>query len=201
MPNWIMGLLQNLSSYKRRNTSITYRCIRKYILHFKRLAISFGFSHGSSVGMKSISTWEYIMISIILLVTFIIHESKVKHPIIDVHLCQHSNFIVPIFATVGFGVASAIIFIIPPYFLQAFTQLTPWQTGFVLLSAPLGLVIFSRIAGKYMERFGPKLLMKIGLCVMFIAFVGLSFIQAHWSPYIMVSLLLLYGGGGNFPAC
>ena len=94
--------------------------------------------------------------------------------------------------------ASAIIFIIPPYFLQAFTQLTPWQTGFVLLSAPLGLVIFSRIAGKYMERFGPKLLMKIGLCVMFIAFVGLSFIQAHWSPYIMVSLLLLYGGGGIF---
>ena len=89
-------------------------------------------------------------------------------------------------------------FIIPPYFLQAFTQLTPWQTGFVLLSAPLGLVIFSRIAGKYMERFGPKLLMKIGLCVMFIAFVGLSFIQAHWSPYIMVSLLLLYGGGGEF---
>lgn len=161
------------------------------------LLFLFGFSHGSSVGMKSISTWGYIMISIILLVTFIIHETKVKHPIIDVHLFKHSNFIVPIFATVGFGVASAIIFIIPPYFLQAFTQLTPWQTGFVLLSAPLGLVIFSRIAGKYMERFGPKLLMKIGLCVMFIAFVGLSFIQAHWSPYIMVSLLLLYGGGGG----
>jgi EmrB/QacA subfamily drug resistance transporter len=163
------------------------------------LLFLFGLSHGSSIGMKGISTWGYIMISIIFLGIFIIHEYKVKHPIIDIHLFRHSNFIVPIFATVGFGVASAIIFIIPPYFLQTFTQLTPWQTGFVLLSAPLGLVIFSRIAGKYMERFGPNLFMKIGLGVMFIAFVGLSFIQSHWSAYIMAILLLLYGiGGGIF---
>ena len=34
-------------------------------------------------------------------------------------------------------------FIIPPYFLQAFTQLTPWQTGFVLLSAPWFSNIFA----------------------------------------------------------
>ncbi|CAG9612010.1 hypothetical protein BACCIP111899_01182 [Bacillus rhizoplanae] len=34
---------------------------------------------------------------------------------------------------------------------------------------------------------------------MLIAFVGLSFIQAHWSSYIMASLLFLYGiGGGIF---
>ncbi|MGA5716789.1 MFS transporter [Bacillus bombysepticus] len=161
------------------------------------LLFLFGLSHGSSVGMKSISTWGYIMFSTILFGIFIMHESKVKHPIIDIHLFRRPNFIIPIFATIGFGVASAIIFIIPPYFLQTFIQLTPWQTGLVLLSAPLGLVIFSRITGKYMERFWPKSLMKIGLFVMFIAFVGLSFIQADWSPYIMMSLLLLYGVGGG----
>ncbi|MGR6008648.1 MFS transporter [Bacillus cereus] len=87
----------------------------------------------------------------------------------------------------------------PPYFLQKFTSLTPLQTGFVLLSAPLGLVIFSRIAGKFMGRFGTNLFMSIGLGIMFIAFVGLSFIEAQWSPYILASLLFLYGiGGGIF---
>ena len=130
-----MGLLQNLE-LKRRNTSITYRCIRKYILHFKRLAISFGFSHGSSVGMKSISTWEYIMISIILLVTFIIHESS-KTPYYRCTFMPAFKLYRSYICNSRFWSTSAIIFIIPPYFLQAFTQLTPWQTGFVLLSARL----------------------------------------------------------------
>ncbi|WP_419719468.1 MFS transporter [Bacillus toyonensis] len=137
------------------------------------------------------------MFSIILFGIFIMHESKVKNPIIDIHLFRHPNFIIPIFATIGFGVASAIIFIIPPYFLQTFKKLAPWQTGFVLLSAPLGLVIFSRMAGKFMRCYGTNFLMKIGICIMFIAFVGLSFIQANWPPYIIMSLLLLYWVGGG----
>ncbi|WP_242270505.1 MFS transporter [Bacillus cereus group sp. BfR-BA-01425] len=163
------------------------------------LLFLFSLSHGANKVMGSIPTWGYIIASIILLVIFIFHESNTKHPIIDVHLFLKSTFIVPILATIGFGVASAIIFIVPPYFLQNFTSLTPLQTGFVLLSAPLGLVIFSRIAGKFMGRFGTTLFMRIGLGIMFIAFVGLSFIEAQWSPYLLASVLFLYGiGGGIF---
>ena len=56
-----------------------------------------------------------------------------------------------------------------------------------------------RIAGKFMGRFGTTLFMRIGLGVMFIAFVGLSFIEAQWSPYLLASVLFLYGiGGGIF---
>ena len=146
------------------------------------LLFLFSLSHGANKVMGSIPNWGYIIASIILLGIFIFHESNTKHPIIDVHLFLKPTFIVPILATIGFGVASAIIFIVPPYFLQNFTSLTPLQTGFVLLSAPLGLVIFSRIAG-----------------IMFIAFVGLSFIEAQWSPYLLASVLFLYGiGGGIF---
>ncbi|MGF9769465.1 MFS transporter [Bacillus albus] len=163
------------------------------------LLFLFSLSHETTEVMGTVPTWGYIIASIILLGIFIFHESNVKHPIIDVRLFRHSIFIVPILATIGFGVASAIIFIIPPYFLQKFTSLTPIQTGFVLLSAPLGLVIFSRIAGKFMGRFGTTLFMSIGLGIMFIAFVGLSFIEAQWSPYVLASLLFLYGiGGGIF---
>lgn len=163
------------------------------------LLFLFSLSHGTNEVMRNVPTFGYIIVSIILLGIFIFHESNVKHPIIDVHLFRHSIFTIPILATIGFGVASAIIFIVPPYFLQKFTSLTPLQTGFVLLSAPLGLVIFSRIAGKFMGRFGTTLFMRIGLGIMFIAFVGLSFIEAQWSPYVLASLLFLYGiGGGIF---
>ncbi|MFB7121845.1 MFS transporter [Bacillus tropicus] len=92
-----------------------------------------------------------------------------------------------------------MIFIVPPYFLQTFTQLTPWQTGFILLSAPLGLVVLSRVSGKFMGRFGANLFMKLGLCIMLMSFIGLSFIQAHWSVYLLAGLSLVYGiGGGIF---
>lgn len=50
-----------------------------------------------------------------------------------------------------------------------------------------------------MGRFGTTLCMRIGLGIMFIALIGLSFIEAHWSPYVLASLLFLYGiGGGIF---
>ena len=111
IPLCLIGLwaCYKISRVIKRNTSITYRCIRKYILHFKRLAISFWF-----LSWIKCRNEKYIYMGIYhdfnyFISYFLIHESKVKHPIIDVHLCQHSNFIVPIFATVGFGVASAII--------------------------------------------------------------------------------------------
>ena len=50
-----------------------------------------------------------------------------------------------------------------------------------------------------MGRFGTTLFMSIGLGIMFIAFVGLSFIEPQWSPYLLASVLFLYGiGGGIF---
>ena len=192
-----MGLLQNLSSYKRRNTSITYRCIRKYILHFKRLAISFGFSHGSSVGMKSISTWEYIMISIILLVTFIIHESKVKHPIIDVHLCQHSNFYRSYICNSRFWSGLSNYFIIPPYFLQAFTQLTPWQTGFVFIISPWFSNIFAN-SRKIHGTFWAKITYENRfMCYVY----SICWIKLYPSPLVTIyngELITSIWGGGEF---
>ena len=156
------------------------------------LLFLFSLSHGANKVMGSIPNWGYIIASIILLGIFIFHESNTKHPIIDVHLFLKSTFIVPILATIGFGVASAII-LSSLHILQNFTSLTPLQTGFVFTISPTWPSNFLKNSWKFMGRFGTTLFMSIGLGIMFIAFVGLSFIEPQWSPYLLASVLFLYG--------
>jgi EmrB/QacA subfamily drug resistance transporter len=161
------------------------------------LLFLWGISMASKEGLTSISTIGSVILSIILIGLFAFQETKVDYPIVHANLFRNSTFLVPIFATTGFGFASAVVFIVPPYFLDEITRLTPWQTGFVLLSAPLGLVILSRISGKYINRFGRTRLMLIGLGIMLAAFIGLSFMQAQWSIFLLAFLLFLYGVGGG----
>lgn len=163
------------------------------------LALLEGLANLPSSGFYATTTLVSLGLAVILFVVFLRNEFRAKEPIIDLTLFKNSTFVAPILSIFVFGGATSIGFIIPPYFFERVVHLAPWQVGFINLSSPVGLVLFSRVSGRLISRVGPTRPMILGLTIMSLSYGILGQMRHNWSPQLVASLLFIYGiGGGLF---
>lgn len=121
------------------------------------------------------------------------------HPILDLGLFHKGDFTASVLAVFFFGGATSLGFIIPPYFFESVQHLTPWKSGLMNLSAPLGLILLSKVSGNLIGRIGVKSLMISGLVIMVCSYGVLSQMRVGWPPILLGALLFMYGlGSGLF---
>lgn len=176
--------------YRRMTISLS----SNVLLGLATLGILYGLSSNPLHGFMRVLPFCLFALSLIV---YIVVEKRASSPIIPLSLFRNASFVVPVFAVTVLGLATAVAFIVPPYFLEQISHLLPWQVGLVNLASPLGLVILSRISSKRIEVFGASLLMITGLSVMSIALGLLSMIQPNWNAVLLGVLLLLYGVGAG----
>lgn len=91
-----------------------------------------------------------------------------------------------------------MIFLLPPFIFEQSYHLGAGQTGFLVLGAPAGLVLFSRISSKINNGNKNKLFSHIGLSIIVISLSVLLLINPNW-PYQLLTLgLFIYGIGGGY---
>ena len=168
-----------------------------FLLSVSVLALLQGLSMWATTSLYSPQVLVSLGAFVSVFVLFVIHELYTKQPILDLRLFRKREFTAPVLATFVFGGASAIGFIVPPYFLEQVSHLATWQVGFVNLASPLGVVLWSRIAGRLLSRWGSIRLMVVGLITMLVSYLILGQIKATWSPWLLATLLFLYGSGGG----
>lgn len=143
-----------------------------------------------------------LLLFITMIISFGIHlliELRSSHPVIKYELFSQINFSAPIIGVIAMGGATAIVFILPPLFFEKLRHFTTWQVGLVSFSSPLGIVIISRIYGKFKNIFGTELPLIIGIFLMTIPLFILTKIDINWSAYFIFILLIIYGlGAGLF---
>ena len=140
-----------------------------------------------------------ILSSLLLGIIFYYVELNNKHALIDIKgLKNNPQVISYLFQTVTFGFASAMIFLLPPFIFEQSYHLAVGQTGFLVLGAPTGLVLFSRISSKINNGNKNKLFSHIGLSIIIISLIFLLLINPNW-PYQLLTLgLFIYGIGGGY---
>lgn len=145
--------------------------------------------------------WLFLIVSIITFLLFIKQEKSSPHPMLDLSLFKRTAFVVPLIGTVAFGLATAIVLVVPPIYLHAVADLRSWQIGLVSFSAPLGIVLTARFSGLAIERFGEQSLMIMGLFLMVVAICLILTINQTTNYLWFMPFLLVYGvGGGLFQA-
>jgi transporter, major facilitator family protein len=140
-----------------------------------------------------------ILSSLLLGIIFYYVELNNKHALIDIKgLKNNPQVISYLFQTVTFGFASAMIFLLPPFIFEQSYHLEVGQTEFLVLGAPTGLVLFSRISSKINNGNKNKLFSHIGLSIIIISLIFLLLINPNW-PYQLLTLgLFIYGIGGGY---
>ena len=190
----IWGTLRLMKVTAERHGRMPLNLSSNILLGIATFGVLYGLSANSIHGFMRILLFCLFVLS---LAGYIVLEKRSSHPIVSLSLFRNGSFVVPIFAVTVLGLATAVAFIIPPYFLEQISRLAPWQVGFVNLASPLGLVILSRMSGKRIGAFGTLRLMIAGLSLMLIALAILSAIQSNWYPILLGALLLLYGAGAG----
>ncbi len=96
---------------------------------------------------------------------FLVVETSVEHRILDLGLLRHGQFSVAMVVTAVRSVALYGGTFLLPLFMQTHMGLDEVRTGMLLLPGALTIGAMSPLAGRLMERFGPRALTVAGLAL------------------------------------
>jgi EmrB/QacA subfamily drug resistance transporter len=126
-------------------------------------------------------------------------EKRVSHPMVDLSL-----FSKPVFAlgnltgVISFAVMYAIL-LLAPFYLDHIDHIDTFRSGLYLSLIPIGMTIFTPLAGIIADRFGTRLPTVTGMAFAIAGSLGLSFMSGATSlGLFMLSLFLVGAGVGLF---
>ncbi|SFJ78827.1 drug resistance transporter, EmrB/QacA subfamily [Paenibacillus sp. UNC496MF] len=152
----------------------------------------------SQLGSLHPGTYIYILIFAVLMFIFIQREKKAVNPIVPLSLFRNRFFTISLYAIFSYGGVTRLCMVVVPYYLEKERGYVPWQSGFVNLLLPLGIVLTSNIAGRLMRSWGTFRLMIVGLCCMLIPLLIFA-LRLNWHLSIVCFMLFVYGlGAGLF---
>jgi len=120
-------------------------------------------SKGNEWGWGSEATILTLVASVGILVVFVLIELWSPSPLLDVKVFAYPSFT---FANISVGIITigmfAALFYIP-LFLQAIRGMGAMETGLIMFPAALASAVMMPVAGRLFDRFGPRIVMVVGL--------------------------------------
>jgi EmrB/QacA subfamily drug resistance transporter len=168
------------------------------------LSIVYGFSHAQTDGWGATWTRGALAAGALLLAGFVAWQRRASHPLLPLGIVLHRNrgaayLSVLIAATGMFGV-----FLFVTYYLQGTLGYSPIKTGLAFLPMVFGMATAAQLSTNIiLPRFGPKIMVPIGLGLGALAMVSLTRLGMH-SSYVSDLLAPLValglGMGSTMPA-
>jgi EmrB/QacA subfamily drug resistance transporter len=154
-------------------------------------ALMYGFSK-----LPSVHGWIITGAGIVLMPLFVIREKRVVHPLFDITLISKNRVFAfsSLAALIHYAATSAIGFFLSLY-LQYIKGLGPRDAGFVLMSMPLMMSLFSPAAGKLSDRQNPGVLASIGMAVTSVGLIILCFLTEQTTIVLVIAVLIIMGAG------
>lgn len=151
-------------------------------------ALLLALSKGQDWGWGAERTVLLFYLALVLLLAFAWHELRTPEPLLDLRLFRYPSFalgtVVLFVLTVGmFG---ALFYL--PIFLQSVRGLGAFQAGLLLLPPALATGVVMPIAGRLYDRFGPRLLVPVGVLLMAWA----TFLFHQLTLYTALSTIVLW---------
>jgi EmrB/QacA subfamily drug resistance transporter len=119
-------------------------------------ALLLAVSEGQDWGWTGYRVLLLLAVSVNLLVLFVVIELQRKDPLLNVRVFAHWPFVnsLLLIAILYIGLFSVLFYI--PLFLQEGQDLTPMNTGLVVLPQALVMAVTMPLAGRIYDRIGPR---------------------------------------------
>ncbi|MFC7062904.1 MDR family MFS transporter [Halobacillus seohaensis] len=158
------------------------------LLAFSWAGQNFAWNSATIIGLF---TW-----SLFGLFAFTLIEQRVQNPVIPLHLFKNSIFSVSNLGgfLMGMGMFGAIMYM--PFFIQGVLSISATQTGFIMMSMMLSMVLTSTIGGHLITRTGRyKIFAIVGLMTMAGGMFSMSLMSIDTTVTGVVRNLILVGLG------
>jgi EmrB/QacA subfamily drug resistance transporter len=148
------------------------------------VSLVYGTTKAASDGWGSSTTLIYLAAAVILLVSFVIIETRVANPLLPLRVVTERNrggsFLTSM--VVGAGLFGMFLFL--SYYLQLTLHYSALKTGFAFLPFSAGVIASAGLASFLMPRIRPRVIMGIGLFLTAAGLVVFTQIGVH-SSYLV----------------
>jgi EmrB/QacA subfamily drug resistance transporter len=161
--------------------------------------VVFGFSHAQSAGWADGVTLGSLLVAVVLLVSFVLVERRVAHPLLPLRIVLNRNR-GGAFLAMGFAaIASFGVFLFLTYYLQVTEGFSPVGTGLAFLPMILFILLGSTLANiKLLPIVGARVLITTGMVLGGTGMFYLSRITpgAGYAAHVLPALPLIGLGFG-----
>ncbi|UCC45330.1 MAG: MFS transporter, partial [Candidatus Zixiibacteriota bacterium] len=144
------------------------------------------------------STYAFVMIALGLtgITGFVIIETRVQHPVIDMDLFRHNTVFAfsNLAALINYAATFAIGFLLSLY-LQRLKGLSPQETGLVLIAQPIIQAVFSPLAGRLSDKWEPRTIASTGMALTLAGLLLLTSLTANSAITYVILCLIVLGFG------
>lgn len=206
IPTGIVGLLLGLKYLKstERDPHLRFDTFGFVTVTLGVGAILFAFGRVSELAdLQSIVNISLFVVGILSIIIFVRHELKVEDPLLNLKIFKIPTYSI---SNVVNGVQAAGLFsgiFMIPLLVQSVYGHSPVTTGLVMLPSALFSGIFMTIAGRILDRRGPRGIVVVGLFITGAMTVLLGMLTMQ-SPLWMIFVLMMVRGMGlglsNMPA-
>lgn len=151
---------------------------------------------GQQLGYGDSRIVSALIVAGITFIAFIWTEIRRQEPLLQLSLFKNPLFSLSILCGFLIFTANFSFNIIAPFYAQSILNLSPFDSGFLLMLFPITMVIVAPLSGALSDKIGSEFLTFAGLIVMVIAQFGLA--QLHdGSSVALVGLWIAMLGIGN----
>lgn len=155
----------------------------------------YGITNAGTNGWSDRTTLIYLLIGVVLLVTFIVVELRSQDPVMDVRLFTNYTFTA---SNVLMWALSAFLFgslFLLPVFFESVEGLTALSAGEILIAQGLAAAVSTAVAGVLYNRVGPRIMAVIGFALLTIGTIGFTQLTVRTTGADLQGWLVLRGLG------
>ena len=159
----------------------------------------YGFTEASTHGWSNARTIGTLVVSAIILVQFVLWESRANNPILPLRIIADRNRGGSYLAFLLATLAMFSMFLFLSYDFQNVLGYSPLKAGVAFLPFPLGVITSSVIASKTLPRFGPRALGMFGFTLATLGLLWLTQLPPHsaYLTHVVPAELLISLGMGQ----
>jgi EmrB/QacA subfamily drug resistance transporter len=159
-------------------------------------ALTYGFNEAARAGWTNSITLTFFATAAVLLITFVVIESKVANPLMPLRVITERNRGGSYLGSLIVGAGLFSMFLFLGLYLQVILGYTPLRSGFAFIPFSIGIIIFAGVASQLLPKVGPKPLMVPGLIFAGIGLLMLTRItpETGYATHVLPSLLIMSSG-------
>ncbi|MDN5347381.1 MAG: hypothetical protein PWP65_945 [Clostridia bacterium] len=152
--------------------------------------------YGSSTFSLGAQNKWFLLLGIIGLLVFILHENSTRFPLLNVRLFSSNTAFAfsNLAALINYSATFAVSFLISLY-LQVVKGLNPQTAGLILLTQPLVQVFLSPLAGRLSDKIEPRIISSAGMALTSLGLFVFALVTPSSPINLVIGNLVLLGLG------
>ena len=132
----------------------------------------------------------------VCLVAFLVHESRAKHPFVNLELFRIRRFSFSVVSLLVIAISYTLTGFLMPFYLQDVLRLSPTQVGALFMAPSILTVALAPVSGTLTDRLGPRVpaTLGVGFMIVSLGIGGLLRTDSHW---LLPAALIIVGAITN----